>query len=75
MWLACSLMWHYASVYGTKAKGSSGLPFTSKVQSKSDRLLLFSEIETSELVPQSLWPALVSVYSVSTNNNALIFAR
>lgn len=48
MWLACSLMWHYASAYGIKAKGSSGLPFTSKVQSKSDRLLLFSETETSD---------------------------
>lgn len=68
-------MRHYANGYGIKAKGSSGLSFTSKVQSKSDRLLLFSETETSDLVPQSLWPALVSVCSVSTKNNALIFAR
>jgi len=45
-----------------------------KMQSDSDRLLLFSETETSYLVPQSPWLALVPVCSVSKKNNALIFA-
>lgn len=68
-------MWHYANVYGIKAKGSSGVMFTSKMQNESDRLLLFSKTETSYLVLQSLWRALVPLCSVSKKSNALIFAR